>query len=84
MVEAGEIVDERPFARFFVVRAWISGRFIVAALESRISPLSSAERDSCCRRGNVPLSKSIFASLDAYFRAYLHALDNAGAAGALA
>lgn len=28
-----------------------------------------------------PLSESIFASLDAYFRAYLHPLDNAGAAG---
>jgi hypothetical protein len=29
-----------------------------------------------------PLSESIFASLGAYFRAYLHALDNAGADGA--
>lgn len=40
--------------------------------EPRKRGLEKGGKDSCCR---VPLSRSIFASLGAYFRTYLHALD---------
>ncbi|CAL1673528.1 unnamed protein product [Lasius platythorax] len=71
--------------RAFVARVWISSR-LLSSLECLL--YDKSERRGGTRAAEIvlaagPLSESIFASLGAYFRAYLHAFDNADAAGAL-
>lgn len=70
--------------RAFVDRVWISGPALSGSsgppLRLAVKRWTRAAESFPAR----PLSESIFASLDAYFRSYLHVLDNAGAAGDLA
>lgn len=67
--------------RAFVVRVWISSRL----LSSPECLLYDEREERYTRAAEIvpavagPLSESIFASLGTYFRAYLHAFDNAGA-----
>lgn len=76
--------EGRMFSRAFVARVWISSR-LLSSLECLL--YDEREERRCTSAAEIvlaagPLSESIFASLGAYFRAYLHAFDNAGAAGA--
>lgn len=69
------------FPRAFVAQVWISGRPL-SNFECLLYDESEMRRTRAAEMVPTdPLSESIFASLDAYFRAYLHPLDNAGTAG---